>query len=154
MLWQLWCQSPESGYAQCTLPSFHTVNRVGRGPQKKDGKRRFLRFLQVRCVGVQWRLVGQTCRHKPEVDLIYRFPGAGSCKQESIFNFKYMFIFRIKKKKIISFFCWQKMRLQQDCALKISALFQSSVLLCIQHQVQMCLIQASSRQNIKSELLA
>lgn len=29
MLWQLWCQSPESGYAQCTLPSSHTVNRWG-----------------------------------------------------------------------------------------------------------------------------
>lgn len=29
MLWQLWCQSPESGYAQCTLPSSHTENRGG-----------------------------------------------------------------------------------------------------------------------------
>lgn len=36
-LWQLWCQSPESGYAQCTLPSSHTVNQGG-GIHKKEGK--------------------------------------------------------------------------------------------------------------------
>lgn len=32
-LWQLWCQSPESGYARCTLPSSHTVNRGGKRRQ-------------------------------------------------------------------------------------------------------------------------
>lgn len=39
MLWQLWCQSPESGYAQCTLPSSHTVSQGGGvHKKKKEGK--------------------------------------------------------------------------------------------------------------------
>lgn len=47
MQWQLWCQNPESGYAQCTLPSSRTTNK-----RAKKEEKTILRCSRVRWVGV------------------------------------------------------------------------------------------------------
>lgn len=58
-----------------------------RGKRRGRGRRR-----REEVFGVNWRLVDQHCRQKPEADLIWRFPGDSSCISCSL-HFESKFIF-------------------------------------------------------------